>query len=322
MDVSDFLLMQGEVERIPLPTASADLVIGSPPYAGDVREYGLPGSRRPWKTARQWVDWMTVLTDEALRVSKGLVCWVCAGPTKDNNYWPAPEGLAWEWFLRGGECHQWRPAIWWKVDHETEGGCGTPGSGAKQGLRCDTEYVLMFRRPGDLPWADSTAMGGPPKCPPGGAFSHRNPKGERAGIPHTKRRPNGSMRHDVYVPPERTNAGNVIKARVGGGHLGHGAAHLGEAPFPVRVAEFFVRSYCPPGGIVLDPFMGSGTTAEAALKFGRRAIGLDLRRSQAELATRRLTQPHAPIRKHDPTAERPGDLKGQRTIFEYLDSSP
>jgi site-specific DNA-methyltransferase (adenine-specific) len=46
---------------------------------------------------------------------------------------------------------------------------------------------------------------------------------------------------------------------------------------------------------VLDPFSGSGTTAEATIRHGRRAIGLDLRRSQCTLARRRLLRPHAPV---------------------------
>jgi site-specific DNA-methyltransferase (adenine-specific) len=63
-----------------------------------------------------------------------------------------------------------------------------------------------------------------------------------------------------------------------------------EAPFPEKLANFFVRSFCPPGGIVLDPFMGSGTTAAVAIKSGRKFIGIDLRESQIKLSTRRIKQ--------------------------------
>jgi site-specific DNA-methyltransferase (adenine-specific) len=75
---------------------------------------------------------------------------------------------------------------------------------------------------------------------------------------------------------------------VGGGHLGHPLAHEGEAPMPLAVAERFVCWFCPPGGIVLDPFAGSGTTIDAAIQHGRRAISCDLRASQVELVHRRL----------------------------------
>jgi DNA modification methylase len=65
-------------------------------------------------------------------------------------------------------------------------------------------------------------------------------------------------------------------------------AHENEAPFPERLVEFFIRSFCPPGGIVLDCFSGSGTTAAVAAKTGRRYIGIDIRESQVALARRRL----------------------------------
>jgi hypothetical protein len=78
--------------------------------------------------------------------------------------------------------------------------------------------------------------------------------------------------------------------------LGHDLAHENEAPYPVRLPEFFIRSHCPPGGIVLDPFSGSGTTVDAALRLGRRGIGLDIRISQARLAKERLEHLQAPKR--------------------------
>jgi len=55
------------------------------------------------------------------------------------------------------------------------------------------------------------------------------------------------------------------------------------AVMPTYVAEFFVRCGCPPGGIVLDPFAGSGTTAVAAIAQGRRCVLVE--RDQAHLPT-------------------------------------
>jgi DNA modification methylase len=54
------------------------------------------------------------------------------------------------------------------------------------------------------------------------------------------------------------------------------------------LAEFFIKSLCPPGGIVLDPFSGSGTSVAVALRLGRNGIGMDIRRSQAGIARRRI----------------------------------
>jgi hypothetical protein len=97
--------------------------------------------------------------------------------------------------------------------------------------------------------------------------------------------------------PKIANPGNVIrveedglivKARVGGGHMGNAACHEGEAPYPEKLAEFFVQSYSPPGGIVCDPFSGSGTTAAVSIRHGRSFIGCDLRQSQVSLGLRRV----------------------------------
>jgi len=91
----------------------------------------------------------------------------------------------------------------------------------------------------------------------------------------------------VYQEVEIANPGNLIKTSVGKGHMGHDMAHENEAPFPEKLAEFFVLSWCPPGGIVLDPFSGSGTTVSVAEQNGRTGIGFDIRQSQCEIGRRR-----------------------------------
>jgi hypothetical protein len=93
---------------------------------------------------------------------------------------------------------------------------------------------------------------------------------------------------ESYTAPVKANPGNLIKCKVGGGLMGHPLAHDNEAPYPLKLAAFFVQSFCPPDGITLDPFSGSGTTGHAALEHGRRYIGCDVRQSQADLTTRRL----------------------------------
>ena len=323
-----------------LPADSVDLIFGSPPYV-DARTYSRDDVSRD---CQEWVDWMLDVTTAAVRVSKGLVLWVCAGVQRELCYWPAPEGLMWEWWKRGNQL--WRPCVWWKVD-EDEGGTGIPGSGGKQALRNDWEFVLQFKKEGWLPWADNTAMGHPPVCDQvGGEMSNRRTDGTRVNLagddpwgkhgrgsnlggrqrngkknrgttagnpPGPTRRDNGEYKNvarmDVTAGhnadgslkpngskpmPKIANPGNVlpiiVKARVGGGHMGSKLCHDNEAPFPEKLAEFFVRSYCPEGGIVGDCFSGSGTTLAACLKWGRRFVGCDLRESQVKLTARRAAE--------------------------------
>ena len=60
------------------------------------------------------------------------------------------------------------------------------------------------------------------------------------------------------------------------------------AVYPVSLLDIPIRATCPPGGIVLDPFAGTGTTVVAALKHGRRGIGIDISPRYVRYAKRRI----------------------------------
>jgi site-specific DNA-methyltransferase (adenine-specific) len=66
----------------------------------------------------------------------------------------------------------------------------------------------------------------------------------------------------------------------------HGYAE-NETQKPVGILTPLIEYACPPGGVVFDPFMGSGSTLIAARDAGRRAIGIDIREDQCEIAARR-----------------------------------
>ena len=100
-----------------------------------------------------------------------------------------------------------------------------------------------------------------------------------------------------YVPPALANPGTLLDVKVGGGQMGHPLAHANEAAYPEGVPEFFIKSLTRPGDIVLDVFSGSGTTVATAERLDRKGIGFDLRRSQCEIGMRRLSRPHAPVRR-------------------------
>jgi site-specific DNA-methyltransferase (adenine-specific) len=289
---------------------SVDLVFGSPPYE-DARTYGIDFSLK----GQAWVDWMVEVFRASLHVSRGLVAFVLEGRTQKFR-WSATPALLMADLHRAGITLR-KPPVFHRV--------GVSGGGGPDWLRNDYEFIVCATNGGKLPWSQNTAMGRLPKWAPGGEMSHRLSDGTRrnqwggsakstggerhqnghlrvakpkpshtfttkreVARTHTKRKPGGEMEVQGYNPPALANPGNVLKYNVGGGVMGDRLCHENEAPFPEKLAEFFIRSFCPPDGIVLDPFSGSGTTAKVAVACGRNAIGIDVRESQVDLSTRRI----------------------------------
>ena len=72
--------------------------------------------------------------------------------------------------------------------------------------------------------------------------------------------------------------------------LANGIAHGA----PKLTAGWIESVQVTPGGVVLDPFAGSGTTLVAAKAQGRRAVGIDLSGGCCEIAARRLAETEPP----------------------------
>lgn len=250
----------GDCRSLPYPDDHFDLVFCSPPYEAQ-RAYGELDFNL---FGEEWVQWAVDCYMECVRVSRGLVAWVVEGYTDDFAYSSTP-------FLLHADLHRRGVKMRKVVVYQRN---GIPGTGGPEWLRNDWEPIICGTKNGRLPWADNTAMGQPPK----------------QNVPRvaTNRNKDGSRKSAVYVDPEVCNPGNVISGLVGSGGMGWKDATRNEAPFPEWLAEFFVRSFCPPGGRVLDPFSGSGTTVSIAVKHGRHGVGIDARESQVWLGETRL----------------------------------
>ena len=69
---------------------------------------------------------------------------------------------------------------------------------------------------------------------------------------------------------------------------------------PLSVLTPLIESFCPRGGLVLDPFAGSGSTLVAARMAGRKFLGIELDAEFHEVATRRMvTGRYSPSCAHD-----------------------
>ena len=83
--------------------------------------------------------------------------------------------------------------------------------------------------------------------------------------------PNGSKPSDVWdIIPEDTQKRET---------------HF--APYPVDLCRLPILATCPPGGVVLDPFCGTGTTLYTALNLGRKSIGIDISRQYLNITEER-----------------------------------
>ena len=62
------------------------------------------------------------------------------------------------------------------------------------------------------------------------------------------------------------------------------------APFPADLCRTPIAATCPPGGVVLDPFCGTGTAMLVAAQLGRRSVGIDLASEYLALARERASR--------------------------------
>jgi site-specific DNA-methyltransferase (adenine-specific) len=87
------------------------------------------------------------------------------------------------------------------------------------------------------------------------------------------------------IHPKGRNPGDVFEACPSNDADGH------LATYPEELIEPRVLSTCPPNGVVLDFWMGSGTTARVAERLGRNWIGIELNPAYCKIARTKLSKP-------------------------------
>lgn len=94
---------------------------------------------------------------------------------------------------------------------------------------------------------------------------------EKKGFYFLKYHPDGAKLSDVWdILPEDSQKRE--------GHF---------APYPEDLCRIPILATCPEDGLVLDPFVGTGTTCVVAMKLGRKSVGIDLAEDYLETAARR-----------------------------------
>ena len=106
-----------------------------------------------------------------------------------------------------------------------------------------------------------------------------------------RREKDGSYDVGFIGKTDKKIRGNVWDIPVGGGHCtDFKEAHLHPAIFPERLAENHIVSWSNENALILDPFLGSGTTCYCAKKLNRYSIGIEIEEKYCEIAAKRCSQ--------------------------------
>lgn len=271
-----------------LPKSSVDLIITSPPYWGH-RDYGLshnwdyfndiPTVRKigPKSPGYQWyrehggllglepypewfVQHLTEILNKAKRSLKNCgSMWVNIGDT---------------FFAR-----------WASIRDQGRQGLGseeryrrkTPLGGIRQEknlLLIPARFAIAMQ---DLGWIlRNDVIWHKPNAVP-------RPEGDRLRSVHehffhfVKKPTSGRPAYYYNIEHAEPRASDVVTVNVAPGEAGHSAT------FPHDLIEPRILTSCPPGGVVLDPFSGTGRALEVALERGRSAIGFDAQNAFVQL---------------------------------------
>lgn len=295
------VILEGDALKVlkGLPDRSVHMCVTSPPYYG-LRDYGVPGQIGLEKSVEEYIAVLTLIFREVRRVLRpDGTLWLNIGdsyatrsgsqaPKNTRNsrghtekHIPAGYkykdlmGIPWElafalradgWYLRDD-------IIWHKTNAMPEAVTDRPTRAH--------EYIFLFSK-GPHYFYDAKAIAEP-------YGSKGNARSFRGGGAYTGGRSfkNGTtVNRDTHGNTDnqegtrnKRDVWSVATAQFKDAHY---------ATFPPELIRPCVLAGCPPGGIVLDPFFGSGTTGVVALQEERDFIGIELNSAYVSLARKRI----------------------------------
>ncbi|MEI7554325.1 site-specific DNA-methyltransferase [Candidatus Chlorohelix sp.] len=98
-----------------------------------------------------------------------------------------------------------------------------------------------------------------------------------------------------WVDREMAYPDNVLHLATECGNKSHSAV------FPLELPSWFIKLFTQPGDVVLDPFLGSGTSAIAAVQLCRSYVGMEVKSEYVEIANQRLKSTKFPVPTIQPT---------------------
>ena len=143
------------------------------------------------------------------------------------------------------------------------------------------EYIFLFTK-SQRYWYDAAAIAEPRRQRPKVDHGGKNSRFRTNHCPHNSSPQPANSRSLALCDTRNARTVWEIATRP------YPGAHF--ATFPEEIPRRCISAGCPEGGVVLDPFAGSGTTLAAALQLGRKAIGIELNPEYVELIHARVSQ--------------------------------
>lgn len=269
------MLIKGDARQLPLRDACVNCVVTSPPYYG-LRNYG--GDQIGQEPTPE--VYVASLVQAFHAVRRGLkddgTLWLNLGDTYSRKNLL---GLPWRVAFALQNAGWWLRAeiIWFKPNALPEVVTDRP-------TRAHEHLFLLAKS--ERYWYDSQAIAEPVVdaifSEDGDVVGNARVRADRFGgnkhVEGTTRHSDGSVYSGRFMR-NRRSVWTVNTTPYTGAHF---------ATMPEKLIEPCILAGCPLGGVVLDPFVGSGTVVAVAERLGRRGVGVDLR--YQDLARERTAQ--------------------------------
>ncbi len=276
-------ILEGDAKFVlqQLPGSSVNCIVTSPPYYLQ-RDYNVDSQIGNEHSLEAYIENLRTIFRECYRVLKDDgTLWLNLGDKYQDGAllaipWRVALGISQDhWILRSD-------IIWYKPN-------AMPSS-VKNRPTTDHEYVFLLVKSQDY-YYDIDAIREPHVTftPESRMKGGRNHFGKKNGTPENGKNAGNSNLHDgrwdQAFHPKGRNRRTVWEIPLSKSRDAHFAV------FPEKLVELCILAGSPAGGIVLDPFIGSGTTAVVAQRLGRKYAGIEINPEYCEIARKRLCQP-------------------------------
>ncbi len=257
----------GDCEKIlqSFPNESIDLIFTSPPYA-DQRK-NTYGGIHPDK----YIQWFLPKSEQFLRILKPSGTFVLNIKERVVNGERHTYVIELILEMKKQGWHWTEEFIWHKKN-------SYPGTWPNR-FRDNWERLLQFNKTKQFDFYQEAV-----KVPVGDWAKSRLSNLSETDLKRDESRVGSGFGKKVanWIGRETVYPTNVVYMATECGNKNHSAT------FPLELPTWFIKLFTKPGDLVLDPFIGSGTTALAALKLGRFYVGIDKELKYLEISKERL----------------------------------